>query len=464
MSMRISPFNYLSFRSSSIQTKDSVKQPEKNSIGISNSAKLGIGLLGSAALGFATYYIFKGKNSSGAAKTSNSIENSINNTLASLKSDIEDLSSKYVQKLKNGGYKVQFSTPVKENKDVLQDVLLFDNAGKLQKRIVSNLNSKSNSTTYQLFAGDPDLIIKRPAEIDPACLVKEVVIKKSDSLSRNITINRNKSQVQYNDNFTDGKLNGRSVYKVNLETPGIIEFNRSDYVYENGKINNTLNKSLKFKSDVEHLLLNNILKSPHGAFKAQFISTMDSKDALLDTLIFNPSGELQKRVVSKFDPQTNSIIHKLYQGEVEQIINKPSSIDNKCLIKEITVENFKPFIKDSVSRNVIVKRGNLSTQYQDYFRKGKLYERSVYDEKLDTPDAIEVTRYNYAYKNGKYAGIAKQSLYKDGHQHGIYSNGKFEPFPISIKNLEDKDFSVNNQAYSVESLYEVDKRFNPNNL
>lgn len=303
MSMRILPLNNLSFRSNNLQTKDSIKQPEKNSKGISNSAKLGIGLLGSAALGFATYYIFKGKNSSGALKSSNTIENSINNTLASLKSDIEDLSSKYVQKLKNGGYKVQFSTPVAENKDVLQDVLLFDNTGKLQKR-----------------------------------------------------------------------------------------------------------------------------------------------------------------VVSKFDSQTNSTTHRLYKGHAEQIIEKPHDIDSSYLIKEVTVENFEPFIKDSVSRNVIVRRGNLSTQYQDYFRKGKLYERSVYNEKLDTPDAIEVTRYNYAYENGKYAGIAKQSLYKDGHQHGVYSNGKFEPFPISIKNLEDKDFSVNNQVYSVESLYEYDKRFNPDNL
>lgn len=303
MSMRISPLNNLSFKNNNVQTKDSIKQPEKNSKGMSNSAKLGFGLLGSTALGFATYYIFKGKNLSGVKKQSNSIENSINNTLAGLKSDIEDLSSKYVQKLKNGGYKVQFSTPVEENKDVLQDVLLFDNAGKLQKRVVSKFDSKTNSTT-----------------------------------------------------------------------------------------------------------------------------------------------------------------HKLYKGEVEQIIEKPNDIDSDCLIKEVTVENFEPFIKDSVSRNVIVKRGNLSTQYQDYFRNGKLYERSVYDEKLNNPDAIEVTRYNYAYENGKYAGVAKQSLYKDGHQHGVYSNGKFEPFPISIKKVEDKDFSVNNQAYSIESLYELDQRFNPSNL
>ena len=461
MSMRILPLNNISFKSNNIQAKESEKSPEKKSRGLSNSAKLGIGLLGSAALGVATYYVLKGKK---LADLKMRIEKSINDTLAGLKSDIEDLGSKSVKKLANDGYKVQYSNPAVENKSSLQDVLLFDSNGKLQKRIVSKFDSKSNSTTYQLFVGDPDLIIKKPAEIDSECLVKEVVIKKSAQPSRNITINRNKSQVQYHDNFTDGKLSGRSVYKVNLETPGIIEFNRSEYACENGKISNTLNKSLKFKSDVEHLLLNNVLKSPNGAFKAQFVSTIDSKDALLDTLIFNPSGDLQKRVVSKFDPQTNSIIHKLYQGDVEQIINKPNSIDNKCLIKEVTVEDFEPFIQDTLARNIIVKRENSQKQYQDYFRKAKLYERSVYDEDLKKKDAIEVTRYNYAYENGNYIATAKQSVYKNGHQHGVYKDGKFEVFPMYIRKKGEQNFSELKDAYSADSLRDFDSTFDPYNL
>ena len=108
MSMRILPLNNISFKSNNVQAKESEKSLEEKSKGLSNSAKLGIGLLGSAALGVATYYIFKGKNLSGTTKSNINAEQVINNTLSSLKSDIEDLSSKYVKKLPNGGYKVKY--------------------------------------------------------------------------------------------------------------------------------------------------------------------------------------------------------------------------------------------------------------------------------------------------------------------------------------------------------------------
>lgn len=304
MSMRILPLNNISFKSNNVQAKESEKSPEEKSKGLSNSAKLGIGLLGSAALGVATYYIFKGKNLSGTTKSNINVEQVINNTLSGLKSDIEDLSSKYVQKLKNGGYKVQFSTPVEENKDVLQDVLLFDNA-----------------------------------------------------------------------------------------------------------------------------------------------------------------GNLQKRIISKFDATEKSITHKLYKGTPEQIIEKPNDIDPDCLVKEVMVENFEPFIKDSITRNVIIKKNdNTQIQYQEYYRKSKLYERSVYNEVIGNDSAIEVTRYNYAYENGKYAGEAKQSIYKDGNQHGVYKDGMFNPFPVLVKKRGEKDFSVAGDACTVEALYKFDSRFDPNNL
>lgn len=465
MSMRILPLNNLSFRSNNVQTKDSVKQPEKNSKGMSNSTKLGIGLLGSAALGVATYYIFKGKKISEPIKSNDNIEISVNNVLANLKSDIEDLSSKHLKKLANGGYKVQYSTPAIDNKSSLQDVLLFDRDGKLQKRIVSKFDSKTNTTTYQLFMGETDSILKKPIDIDSKCLIKEVCLEDNKPLSRDIKISLNDgSQVHYQDSYTDGKLKNRSVYKVKAVTSDTIEFNRSDYTYENGKANSPINHSLKLKSDVGRLLLNKISKLQDGGLRAQFVSTVEAKTPTLDTLIFDRDGKLQKRVVSKFDSQTNSITHKLYKGEVEQIIENPNDINSSCLIKEVNVENFEPFVKDTLTRNVTVKRNDTQNQYQDYFRKEKLYERSVYNEKLDNPDAIEVTRYNYAYENGQCTGVAKQSLYKDGHQHGVYANGKFEPFPISMKRFGDKDFVLADGAYSVESLYKLEPKFNPDNL
>uniref|UniRef100_UPI00402788FD hypothetical protein n=1 Tax=Candidatus Stercorousia sp. TaxID=3048886 RepID=UPI00402788FD len=72
--MRITPLNNISFKNNNIQSKESKGNQEEKSKGLSNSAKLGIGLLGSAALGFATYYIFKGKNLSESVKSSNTSE------------------------------------------------------------------------------------------------------------------------------------------------------------------------------------------------------------------------------------------------------------------------------------------------------------------------------------------------------------------------------------------------------
>lgn len=304
MSMRILPLNNISFKNNNVQAKESKKSPAEKSNSLSNSTKLGIGLLGSVALGFATYYVFRGKNISESAKSNINIEQKINNTLSDLKSDIQDLSSKYVKKLTNGGYKVQYSTPVAENKDVLQDVLLFDNAGKLQKRIVS-----------------------------------------------------------------------------------------------------------------------------------------------------------------KFDAKTNSINHKLYKGDVEQILERPNEIDPNYLIKEVNVENFKPFINDTLERNIIVhKNDNTQIQYQDYFRKSKLYERTVYNEIFGNDSATEITRYNYAYENGKYSGVAKQTISKEGNHHGVYKDGGFEPFPLMVKKVGEKDFSQAKDTFTVESLYKFDNSFNPDNL
>ena len=102
--------------------------------------------------------------------------------------------------------------------------------------------------------------------------------------------------------------------------------------------------------------------------------------------------------------------------------------------------------------------------YQRFYHKDKIYETSIYDELTDdSHDILKLTRYNYAYENGKLVGVAKQDVDKDGHQWGIYHDGMFDPFPIMVKMKGDKDF---HQApvYTPDALFELDKRFDPYNF
>lgn len=302
--MRISPLRNISFKNN-----NDVKptEPSDNKKGLSNSAKLALGIGGGMALGAATYFIFRGKPQvkPEIAKPIDKIPEQINQTLSKFKSDIENLSSKTVVKLKNGGTKVQYSTPLKENADTLRDILIFDK-----------------------------------------------------------------------------------------------------------------------------------------------------------------SGNLEKRIVSKFDAETKETVHRIFKGDASQIIDKPDEIDREFLVKEITIGNFKPFLADRLERNTVIKHAdNTVTQYQDFYRKSKLYERYVYNNyDGELRDTDKVVRYNFAYDNGNLTSVARQDISKDGHQHGVYSNNGFDPFPIYIKKNGEKDFQVLKDIYTFEPLCRFDSKFNPDNL
>ena len=302
--MRISPLRNISFKNN-----NDVKQtePSDNKKGLSNSAKLALGIGGGMALGAATYFIFRGKPQvkPEIAKPIDKIPEQINQTLSKFKSDIENLSSKTVVKLKNGGTKVQYSTPLKEDADTLRDILIFDK-----------------------------------------------------------------------------------------------------------------------------------------------------------------SGNLEKRIVSKFDAETKETVHRIFKGDASQIIDKPDEIDREFLVKEITIGNFKPFLADRLERNTVIKHAdNTVTQYQDFYRKSKLYERYVYNNyDGELRDTDKVVRYNFAYDNGNLTSVARQDISKDGHQHGVYSDKGFDPFPIYIKKNGEKDFQVLKDIYTFEPLCRFDSKFNPDNL
>lgn len=301
--MRISPLRNISFKSNNNNVNKNNSSKEHK--GVSNTTKLALGVGGSVLLGFATYFVLRGKTVEAVSKSAQQIDDGITKTLSGLKSDVEDLSSKFVLKLKNGGTKVQFSTPVKDDADTLRDILIFDK-----------------------------------------------------------------------------------------------------------------------------------------------------------------SGNLEKRIVSRFDVATKETVHRVFKGDASQIIDKPDEIDKAFLVKEVTIENFKPFLKDSLERNTTIKHAdNTVTQYQDFYRKGKLYERYVYNNyEGELRDTDKVVRYNFAYENDKVAAVARQDIFKDGHQHGIYSDGGFNPFPILIKKTGEKEFSKLDDIYSFEPLCEFDSRFDPENL
>lgn len=157
-------------------------------------------------------------------------------------------------------------------------------------------------------------------------------------------------------------------------------------------------------------------------------------------------------------------------------LNKPLikyGVVVKDAAKRIEIET-KPFKyhfkeKDNTSYEQLISVDNkdgTGKSYQKFYRNGKLYETSVFNEKLgDKPETIKVTRYNFAYdENGKLTGVAKQDIDKDGYHYGIYSNGRFNPFPIYIKKPGEKDFTELKDIFTLEPLYEYDKRFNPMNF
>lgn len=123
----------------------------------------------------------------------------------------------------------------------------------------------------------------------------------------------------------------------------------------------------------------------------------------------------------------------------------------------------KPFEGVEKLKYAMIEEGKGRT-YQKFYHNDKVYETNVYDDLLDEfYETPRVTRYNFAYENGSIVGVAKQDLEKDGFQHGIYKDGGFDPFPIMVKMKGEKEFHKVD-AYTADALFELDKRFDPQNM
>lgn len=161
-------------------------------------------------------------------------------------------------------------------------------------------------------------------------------------------------------------------------------------------------------------------------------------------------------------------------GNAEDLIHSAAETIKPKNTAGITKTENKPFSRlgigetepfDGIEKLISVDfNDGTGRTYQRFYHKDKVYEYNVFEEILgETPSTKNITRYNFAYENGRLIGAAKQDVYKEGLQHGEYLNNDFNPFPIMIKMKGDKEFRES-KVFTTDALFDLDKRFNPENL
>lgn len=237
-------------------------------------------------------------------------------------------------------------------------------------------------------------------------------------------------------------------------------------IYENPKIIELLNN---FRTYIDDKGSRIVSKLKNSTLKVEYSHSSKGKpDYMRDILIFDNDGKLKLRYFSKYDKEAEAVIHRTYRGSEEEIFAVlPDQIDAKNLTTEVFAGISKPFVyEEGTERTIrIISQDHSPKTIQNFYRNGKLYESYVYVDKQTEKEVNSmIVRYNYAYENGKVIAVAKQDLLKDGHQHGIFVNGLFEPFPIFIRYISDKEYKQIENIFTFERLCERDSRFDPLNL
>lgn len=179
-------------------------------------------------------------------------------------------------------------------------------------------------------------------------------------------------------------------------------------------------------------------------------------------IIIEPLQKTQADTVETVIPQQQIIAPQ--KAEAEKVIEKFKVTNTETkTFSQTGIGESEPF--EGVEKLIYVDYQNgKGRTYQQFYHNNKIYEYNVYDEILgENALTNKITRYNIAYENGKFAGVAKQDIYKDGLQHGEYKDNGFDPFPVMVKMKGDKDFH-DAQVYTSDALFELDKRFSPYNL
>ncbi len=190
------------------------------------------------------------------------------------------------------------------------------------------------------------------------------------------------------------------------------------------------------------------------------------EETFKDILVFNNEDKLVRRI-TQYKKENGQMWSRVYEGDETKILENPKNFpksiyDSDFLIKEFSGEAKKPLGKSDISEGyerltrVAFPNGTAKT-YQGFFNKNKrLHDYTIYYEKFNNNlgcfDRLHeaqpeyVVKYNYAYKDGKLFGIAKQDLLRYNNWHGVYSNGGFDPFPmyVDLRNGEGfKEFKGN---------------------
>lgn len=188
------------------------------------------------------------------------------------------------------------------------------------------------------------------------------------------------------------------------------------------------------------------------------------------------------KLVDKVREQSTKIVEKTAE-KLEEVVSRLKK-DYTELPKHENLENFKVTklevkktacqrpenVRESlegVEKLIFVSYGDGTGRVNDrtYF-KDKLFEVSVHEnifKKDDLPDTKQVVRYNFAYENGKIAGVAKQAIFNHGDVYGIFHGQDWEPFPLLVKMKGEKEFKAAD-CYTINELMKQDTRFDPFNF
>lgn len=178
--MRVYNIQNISFKSGVNKNNTNHNMPTQDKQ--KNIVRLGVGVTSSVLLGTAAYFVFRKSPSDSVKTLENDILQLVEPSISNLKTEVKDLSSKFVQKLHNGDLKVQYSSPVQENENFIRDIFIFDKDGKLYKRLVTRFDAKSQVKTHDFYKGDASSLLSYPSDIPSEYLVKKVKISPFENI------------------------------------------------------------------------------------------------------------------------------------------------------------------------------------------------------------------------------------------------------------------------------------------
>lgn len=185
---------------------------------------------------------------------------------------------------------------------------------------------------------------------------------------------------------------------------------------------------------------------------------LDGDKTYRDILVLNQEGKLVKRICD-FRNKNGQMWSRVYKGDEASILVHPDKLpkgryDSTYLVKEFSGEAKKPFGSDGNGHErltTVAYPDGHSKTYQGFFNKNKLHEYTIYHDRFDNSlgcfnklhqaQSEYIINYNYAYKDGKLAGIAQQERLKDNNWYGIQHPDWFEGFPQYVDFKDGKGFN-----------------------